>query len=278
MLNSQSVFPRVGVAYRQQLHNMILDNIDIIDVIEVNVDQYLSADVRHKVALEAMVRKGVVVAHGIGLSLGTAEPVDVTYLTHVAEVLSRLSATYYSEHIAFTRAGGLESGALLPLPRNKQSIDQIVSNLDDVRAIIKIPIILENIACYFDYDHQKMSEIDFINTILDETDCGLLLDLQNLYANSRNYNFDPYDFVSQLRSGAVKTLHVAGGKLIDGLYVDDHGHPIADEVFDLVRHTLRIHEPANIIFERDNRIDAVSEIVSDFQALRISAGQLAASI
>jgi uncharacterized protein len=131
-------------------------------------------------------RDVAVVPHGVRLSLGGAEPVDPARVAHLAQVANLLGAPLVSEHIAFVRAGGLEAGHLLPLPRIRDAIDAVVANVARTRAELSVPIALEPIAALFDWPDDEMDEAVFLTEILDRTDALLLLDVANVYANARN--------------------------------------------------------------------------------------------
>src|SRR5262249_52050642 len=144
----------------------------------------------------------------------------------------------WSEHIAFTRAGGIDIGHLAPLPFTQVAIDAVCRNIDTVRQRIPVPLILENITYNVLLPRQEMSEAEFLAEILERTDCGLLLDVTNLHVNSENLQYDARAFLDHLPLERVVQLHFAGGCLHDGTLIDSHSEPTSEEVWRLLEEVL----------------------------------------
>jgi uncharacterized protein (UPF0276 family) len=213
-------------------------------------------------------------AHGIGLSIGTDAPVDEAYLDKVAEIIARIKASAYSEHLAFTRVPGRDLATLLPVPKTQAVAASIITKVRRIQSHIPVPFLLENISYLFDWPDSTFSDADFLNLICGETQAGLLLDVENLLLNSRNHIFDPYEFLDSLTAGVVKEVHLAGGITVEEeflarpYFVDSHSHPVPDEALDLLEYALTRQAPANIIIEREGRLDAASELLDDVARVR----------
>jgi hypothetical protein len=150
-------------------------------------------------SLGALRDRGVqIVPHGVKLSLGGAEPVDPARVAHLASCAERLQAPLVSEHIAFVRAGGVEAGHLLPLPRTREAVDAIVANVRRTQQDLDVPLALEPIAALFDWPDAELTEAEFLTEILDRTGALLLLDIANVYANARNRGESPVDLLDRL--------------------------------------------------------------------------------
>src|SRR5262249_37416215 len=158
------------------------------------------------------------VPHGVSLSLGGAEPPDPSRLEALGRLAERLGAPLVSEHLAFVRAGGLESGHLLPLPRTREALEGVVGNVRRAQAALPVSLALENIAHLFEWPGGEMGEADFLAEVLERADVLLLLDVENVYANARNHGFDPLAFLERLPLKRLAYVHVAGGVLKHGLY------------------------------------------------------------
>ncbi|MDH3233964.1 MAG: DUF692 domain-containing protein, partial [Alphaproteobacteria bacterium] len=183
--------PAVGFSYRLQLHSWIMENRGRFDALEVTLDHYFWAGPAFKETIESLVGQVPLVAHGIGLSIGTDAPLDLAYLDQVAAAIDRLDMPYYSEHVAFTRVPGRDLANLLPLPRTAAVADQLVERIRVVQAHVQVPLLLENIAYYFDYPDAEMDDAAFLNRIFRETGAAMLLDVENLHINAANHGFDP---------------------------------------------------------------------------------------
>jgi uncharacterized protein (UPF0276 family) len=219
-------------------------------------------------------------AHGIGLSIGTDVPLDLAYLDQIAVIVERLKAPTYSEHLAFTRVPGRDLANLLPLPKTEAVAESIIAKVRTIQSRISVPFLLENITYLFEWPDSKLSDAEFLNLIFRETGAGLLLDIENLYLNSQNHGFNPYEFLDALPSGIVQEVHLAGGVTVHDsslgrpLFADSHSHPVPDGALELLDYACARQSPETIIIERDDRLDAVNEILDDVARVRARlAGQ-----
>jgi len=176
--------------------------------------------------------------------------------------------------LAFTRVPGRDLANLLPVPKTEAVAEQIIAKVRTVRARLPVPFLLENITYLFEWPDSDMSDAEFINLICRETGAGLLLDVENLYLNSRNLGFDPRAFRYALPEGLVQEIHVAGGVTVRKnflerpFFADTHSHLVPDGVLDLLDHVLARQTPTTIVLERDDRLDAVDEILDDIERIR----------
>jgi uncharacterized protein (UPF0276 family) len=266
--------PAIGIGYRAPIDNWTRENLEHFDVIEITVDHCIGgAHPTHSAILD-LVGRIPLLAHGIGLSIGTDVPLDLAYLDKVAAVVERLQAPAYSEHLAFTKVPGRDLANLLPVPKTEAVAEQIIAKVRTVQSRIPVPFLLENISYLFEWPDQDMSDAAFINLICRETGAGLLLDVENLYLNSRNHGFDPLAFLDALPEGLVREIHLAGGVtarenfLERPFFADTHSHPVPDGALDLLDYVLARQRPATIVLERDERLDAVDEVLADVARIR----------
>jgi uncharacterized protein len=165
----------------------------------------------------------------------------------------------------------------LPLPRTEAVAESIAAKVEAVQRRIPVPFLLENISYVFEWPDSKLSDAAFLNLICRETGAGLLLDIENLYLNSRNHGFDAYGFIDDLLPGLVQEVHMAGGVAVcddfldEPFLADSHSHPVPDEAFDLLSYALARQKPRTIILERDERLDAGGEILADLARIRACA-------
>lgn len=260
--------PLVGCSYRFEVATSIEKRLDELEVIELMVDHYLNADERRRHRIRELVGRVPIVTHGVGLSLGTAGLPDGYYLERVARCLQALDARYYSEHVAFTRAGGTDFGDLLPLPRRPEVAEHIIRNVNYVKEFLDVPFYLENIVYYFDYSDATMSDAEFFSLICRETGCKALLDAENLYANFLNYGNDPEAFIDALPADGIGAMHLAGGHWIDGVFVDDHGYAVPDGALAAMRYAISRHRPSAVIVERDRNLGDGAEYLGEVERIR----------
>ncbi len=272
--------PAIGIGYRTPIDKWTRKNLEHFDVLEITVDHCIGGAESTHSAIYDLVGRIPLLAHGTGLSIGTDVPLDLTYLDKIAAVIERLRVSAYSEHLAFTRVPGRELANLLPVPKTVQVAEQIIAKVRTVQTRVHVPFLMENITYLFEWPDSDMSDVEFINLICRESGAGVLLDVANLYLNSRNHGFDPHAFLDALAEGLVREVHVAGGATIRAsflerpFFVDSHSHPVHDEVLDLLDYVLVRHAPATIVVERDERLDAVDEVLTDVTRIRARiAGQ-----
>jgi uncharacterized protein (UPF0276 family) len=214
----------------------------------------------------------VVVPHGVRLGIGGAEPVDPARVAHLAHCAQVLDAPLVSEHIAFVRAGGVEAGHLLPVPRTRDSVEAIVDNVRRAQAELPVPLALEPIAALIDWPDDEFDEADFITQILDRTDALLLLDVANVYANARNRRAEPTDLLDRLPLERVAYVHVAGGAEHDGLYHDTHTDRVPPAVLELVTTLCERHRPPALMLERDGDYPPAPVLRAELDAIADAAG------
>jgi uncharacterized protein (UPF0276 family) len=266
--------PGVGIGYRYSTGDWICANLARFDVLEITLDHCFVGSEASRAAIFDLVGRIPLTAHGIGLSIGTDEPLDLAYLDEVAATVDRLKAPAYSEHLAFTRVPGRDLANLLPLPKTEVVAEAIVEKVRTVQSRVSVPFLLENITYLFEWPESDMSDAEFLDLICRESGAGLLLDIENLYLNARNHSFDAYAFLDALPVGLVKEMHLAGGVtasepfLRQPLFVDSHSHPVPNGALALLDHALARHIPAAIVLERDDRLDAVDEILDDVGRIR----------
>jgi len=266
--------PAVGIGYRAVIADWTRENLDRFDVLEVTVDHCIYGGRTLRSEVLDLVGRIPLTAHGVGLSIGTDEPLDLAYLDQVAEIVERLQAPAYSEHLAFTRVPGRELANLLPLPQTEAIAEAIIAKVRTVQSRVGVPFLLENITYMFEWPDSELSDAEFLGLICRETGAGILLDIENLYLNASNHGVDPHDFLDSLPAGIVQEMHVAGGttvrdeSLARPFLADSHSHPVPDAALDLLDYALARHRPATIILERDERLDATEEILDDLERIR----------
>ena len=213
-----------------------------------------------------------VVPHGVKLSLGGAEPVDPRRVAHLAACADLLRAPLVSEHIAFVRAGGVEAGHLLPVPRTRAALDALADNIARACAELPVPLALEPIATLFDWPDATYDEAGFLTELLERTGTLLLLDVANVYANARNRGEDPLALLDRLPLERIAYVHVAGGAEHEGLYHDTHTDPVPAEVLALVKELCARHRPPGLLLERDGRYPPAGELRGELDALAAASG------
>jgi uncharacterized protein (UPF0276 family) len=259
-----TVLKGLGIGWRPEIAGFVagLDTIGFTEVVAESVHGELPPP------LAALRDRGVpVIPHGVKLSLGGAEPVDGHRVEHFAQAAALTRAPVVSEHIAFVRAGGLEAGHLLPLPRTREAVDAMVANVRTVQSTLDVPLALEPIAALVEWPDDELTELQFLTEILDRTGALLLLDIANVYANAVNRHEDPHELLGAIPWDRVAYVHVAGGEVVDGLYHDTHVHAVSEDVYQLLRET----RPPAVMLERDGRYPPAAELRAELDAIAEAA-------
>jgi len=209
-----------------------------------------------------------VLPHAVSLSLGGAEPLDTGRVQHLAEIARALDAPLVSDHVCFVRAGGLDSGHLMPVPRTKEALDVLVANVRLAQSIVDVPFALENIAAVLEWPDAELTEEQFLTELTERTGCRLIIDVANLYANARNIGTDPAKFLDGIPWERLAYVHMAGGIERDGVYHDTHAHPVLPEVLSLLTELRRRTDPPGVLLERDDDYPSDDELAAELAALR----------
>jgi uncharacterized protein (UPF0276 family) len=240
------------------------------------IAESLAPGTAHRGVVELRERGVPVVPHGVRLSLGGAEPVDAHRVTHLAECAATLQALLVSEHVAFVRAGGVDAGHLLPVPRTREALDVLARNVRRMQAELDVPLALEPIAALFDWPDDEYTEPDFLTALLERTGALLLLDVANIHANAVNRGQDPEAVLDRLPLDRVAYVHVAGGAEHPddpGIYHDTHTHPVPSSVLDLLERLVeRTAQALPVMLERDGRYPPAAELRAELDAITTAAG------
>ena len=256
----------IGAGWRPELA-LAIERYPRLGFVEV-IAEDLDAEGPLPAPIQNLRKRGVtVIPHGVTLGLGGAEPPEPAALKQLARLAVRTGAPFVSEHMAWVRAGGVESGHLLPLPRTREALDVLVENVRTATRALPVPLALENIAALFEWPEAEMDEADFLTEALVRTDCLLLLDISNLYANARNNGVDALDFLERIPLERLAYVHIGGGIERDGLYHDTHRHPVVPEALALLEELCARAEPPGILLERDDDFPPEEELASELDAL-----------
>jgi len=246
---------RVGVGYRRQLASWINQHPEAIQCLEVIADHFFDDPSK----LAALNEHYPILMHGLGISLGTPGDLDQTYLERFANVCRLADPVWISEHIAFTRSSEVDLGHLNPIPYTEKTLDYFCEHVKELSDKCQKPVLLENIT-----SHIKMqgtiSEPDFINRVCEQTGCGLLLDVTNLYVNSKNHNTDMKMWLRQINPAYIKQLHIVGYSSRNGVLYDSHSQNIQAELFEVAQEVIRYSDVEWIIIERDNNFPTPEQL------------------
>jgi uncharacterized protein (UPF0276 family) len=244
-----------GLGYRREIHEGIWAHRERIDWLEVITEHYLFATAQGRQQL-AELRAGFrLVPHGIEMSIGTPGEVDEEYLDALAGLVEEVDAPYFSDHLCFTRAGGISLGSLTPLPRSRALARELGAKAQRIQDRVGRPFILENITYHVDL-RGELTEAEFIAEFAGNCDCGLLLDLTNLFTNATNHGFDAAAFLDTIPVERVVQVHLAGGSEAHETLMDSHSADVPEPVWALLDELLRRVPLKASLIERDQDFPA----------------------
>jgi uncharacterized protein (UPF0276 family) len=236
--------------------------------IEVHPENYIARGGRYEEMLLFARREWPIVTHGLSNCLGALQPFDSEYLKSLSAFLSDLEVPWHSEHLCLGNVGDRFFHDLLPLPFTEEAVKLATRRLIELRDAIDQPVALENVSYYASQGSDGLAEADFVVEVLERADARLLLDINNVYVNSRNFGFDPRSYIDKVPAHKVVQIHVAGHEVReDGLRIDTHGEPVPDEVYQLLDYALRKVGPVPVLLERDNDIPPLDALLSEVDAL-----------
>ena len=253
---------RIGIGYRTPLASWIRSHPAEINCLELTAEHFFDnpapvAQLREHFAL---------MLHGLGLSLGTPGPLDPAYLKQFVEICRIANPLWVSEPLAFTRSQDIDLGHLNPIPYTRETLAYFSDHVLELQDACNKPVILENITSHLRID-SPMAETDFINQLCDRTGCGLLLDVTNLYVNSRNHQYDPHTWLRELAPHTIRQLHIVGYSEHGGVLHDSHDGDIQQELFALTREVIEYSAVEAVIIERDHNFPPISRLVTELQIL-----------
>lgn len=262
----------VGLGLRRSIAQDIQTHADSIDWVEFVPENFMGVGGRAQQLLEAAAHRFPLISHGVNLSLGGTDELNKDYLATLKHILDRLNCSWWSDHLCFTGAGGTYLHDLLPLPFTRQVVSHVAERIKRAQEHVQRPLLIENISYYMTYTDSEMTEAQFLAEVLESADCGLLLDVNNLYVNSVNMNFDPYEFLDDIPLDRVTQIHIAGHRVGEKVIIDTHGAPIVEPVYDLLRYVWARTDTKAVLLERDQNFPDFAEIIAELDKIRSIIG------
>ena len=260
----------VGLGLRWEFLEEVLDG-PTCDVafFEVSPENYLGRGGYYPSALERIAERYPIVTHGLTLSIGAIDDPEPSYLRALREEVTRLHSPWHSDHLCFSTAGQRVLHELLPLKFSAENVARVAERARRMEGVLERPFALENITYYVHPGAPEMSELTFLQRVLEQSDARLLLDVNNVYVNAQNHGFDPREFIAGLPLERVVEIHVAGHQTLEsGLLLDTHGQPVADPVLELLEWTIERTGPVPVLLERDNDVPDLAELLGEVAVLR----------
>lgn len=250
----------LGVGLRTVHFSEILETEPKVDWFEIISENFMETWGRPRYVLEQIAERYPIVMHGVSLSIGSTDPLDFDYLRALKNLADDIQPAWISDHVCWTGVAGLNTHDLLPLPYNDESLRHVVDRIRIVQDFLERPLILENPSSYVTFADSSMSESEFLRHMSEEADCGLLLDVNNVYVSARNHDFDAEDYLRQIPHHRVVQMHLAGHTNCGTHLIDTHDGPVIDPVWLLYRMAHELTEGTSTLLEWDAKIPAFSVV------------------
>jgi uncharacterized protein len=246
--------------------------------LEVHTENYMGGG-KPIADLEAIRADYPVSLHGVGLSLGSAEDLDVVHLERIRQIAERIEPALVSEHLSWSVVDGRYLADLLPLPMTEEALDIVCRHVDRAQAYLRRGILLENPSTYLRWRYSTIPEWEFLAAVASRTGCGILCDVNNIYVSAANHGWDPSAYLAALPPAAIGEIHLAGHsvrELEDGrvLRIDDHGSCVIPEVWALYTEALVRFGPAPTLIEWDTNIPALEVLLGEASRAEVLLGKV----
>ncbi|RMG09520.1 MAG: DUF692 domain-containing protein [Planctomycetota bacterium] len=257
-----------GIGLRREFFEDLLASERRPDWLEIVSENFMGVGGRSRWALEECLGRWPVIPHGVNLNIGGPDPLDEAYLEGLSELVRRTDAPFFSDHFCYSRLGGVYLHELLPLPFNEEVIAHVVPRIRAVRDRVGRPFLLENPSYYEVMPGSTLDEAEVLTRIVEEADCGLLLDVNNVYVNAQNHGYDPVAFLDRLPLERVGYVHLAGHTPEPEAIIDTHGAAVPEPVWDLFAALLERTGPVSALVEWDHDIPPLDVVLDQADRAR----------
>jgi uncharacterized protein (UPF0276 family) len=257
--------PHLGHGYglRHQHFDRLLEEAPGCDFVEAITENFMTRGGRPRHVLEVIRAQVPVVLHGVSLDIGGSDPLDLSYLDALAELVDRYEPAWVSDHLCWGALGGHHAHDLWPLAHDEETLAHVVERVGRVQDRLRRRILLENVSSYASFHASTMSEWDFLSEVARRADCGILLDVNNVLVSAFNHGFDPHEYLEGIPADRVAQLHLAGHTDHGAYLLDSHVGPVPDGVWALYRETLRRFGPVSTLLEWDEEIPALEVLQAE---------------
>ena len=263
-----------GIGLRPPHYPRVLDGTARVDWFEVISENFMIPGGRPLDVLEKARRLAPVVLHGVSMNLGGTDPLSESHLCELERLIRRFDPAWVSEHLCWGAFGRHYAHDLLPLPYTEEALAQVVERIRQVQDRLGRRILVENVSSYVTFTHSTMPEWTFVGAIAEAADCGILLDVNNIYVSAMNHGFAPSDYLAGLPPERIGQMHLAGHSDAGTHLVDTHDHPVPSPVWSLYREAVRRFGPVSTLVEWDDRIPAFEEVVAEADRARTAEAEV----
>lgn len=257
-----------GIGLRTRHFPRLWEDTAKVDWFEAISENFMIRGGRPLAALEKARKVAPLVLHGVSLSLGSTDAVNDAYLEELQVLIQRFEPAWVSDHLCWGSIGGHYAHDLLPLPYTEEAIDIVVEKIQKVQERLEQQILIENVSSYLTYTHSTMPEWEFLAAIANRADCGILLDVNNIYVSAYNHHFNPRTYIENVPHDRVGQIHLAGHSNKELYLFDTHDGPVSDPVWELYRFAVRCCGRVSTLIEWDDQIPEFEVVCAEAERAR----------
>jgi|SRR4051812_45210327 uncharacterized protein (UPF0276 family) len=263
-----------GIGLRPPHYAEVIATRPAVDWFEVISENFMVEGGNPRRVLRAVRERYPVVLHGVSLSLGSVDPLDGRYLDRLAALAAEVAPAWISDHLCWSSVGGHTGHDLWPLPFTEEALDHVARRVVQVQERLGRRILVENVSSYLEYTSSSLTEWEFLAELARRADCGLLLDVNNVYVSAHNHGFSAEEFLRGLPVDRVGQMHLAGHSDAGTHLLDTHDHPVCDPVWQLYRRAVERFGPVATLIERDDHIPPLADLVAESQRAAAIAAEV----
>jgi hypothetical protein len=250
----------IGIGLRVPHYQHILEKKPVVDWFEIISENYMIDGGRPLAILDQILEQYRVVQHGVSLYFGSAQPLNREHLKRLKALTRRTQTPWLTDHLCWGSVDGRYTHDLLPLPYTWEAVKIAAENIRHVQDFLELPVAIENVSSYAEFHDSEMTEWEFLTEVVERADCGILLDVNNIYVSSINHEFDGREYVDFIPAERVAQIHIAGHSRYERFVLDTHDHPVIDPVWKLYQRALERVGPTATLLEWDDRIPSFEEV------------------
>ena len=250
----------VGIGLRIPHYRHILSKKPVVDWFEIISENYMVDGGRPLEVLDQILEQYDVVQHGVSMYFGSAGAPDPEHLKRLKRLVKRTKTPWLSDHLCWGSVDGRYTHDLLPMPYTWEAVKVTAERIRHVQDFLEIPVVVENVSSYAEYHVSEMTEWEFLNEVVEHADCGILLDVNNIYVSSQNHSFDPFTYVNAVPADRIAQIHIAGHSKFEKYILDTHDHPVLEPVWQLYARTIERAGPTATLLEWDDNIPSFEDV------------------
>jgi hypothetical protein len=271
----------IGIGLRIPHYQHIFAHKPVVDWFEIISENFMLDGGRPMAVLDQILERYRVVQHGVSMYFGSADRLNREHLRRLKKLVRRTKTPWLTDHLCWGSVDGRYTHDLLPMPYTFEAAKITARKVREARDFLEVPIAVENVSSYAEFHISQMTEWEFLNEVVERADCGILLDVNNIYVSSRNHSFDPYTYLNSVPADRVAQIHIAGHSKFEKYILDTHDHPVIDPVWELYDYATRRCGNTATLLEWDDHIPAFETVQAEAlkaERYRAAAEPLASSL